>query len=111
MSSNDRQTRINISQKTKNISEIKNQLDGLIGKNVIPDEHLHIFNELHKTLDELIDENEKLNLLAGSSLDVLFRISPTGKVIYISPSVKELLGYETDEIVGRPLIILSRREN
>lgn len=44
--------------------------------------------------------SEELASLISSSLDVIFRISPTGKINFISHSVKDLLGYDADEVVG-----------
>jgi PAS domain S-box-containing protein len=43
---------------------------------------------------------EELESLISSSLDVIFRISSTGKINFISQSVKELLGYDADQIIG-----------
>ena len=43
-----------------------------------------------------------LESLLDSSLDVIFRISPTGKIIYISASVLELLGFYPEEVLNKP---------
>jgi len=42
-----------------------------------------------------------LESLLDSSLDVIFRISPTGKINYISASVFDLLGYLPNEILNK----------
>jgi len=42
-----------------------------------------------------------LESLLDSSLDVIFRISPTGKINYISASVFDLLGYLPNEIMNK----------
>ncbi len=41
--------------------------------------------------------------LIDSSLDVIFRISITGKIDFISQSVYELLGYTPDELIGKSI--------
>jgi PAS domain S-box-containing protein len=45
----------------------------------------------------------QLESLLGSSLDVIFRISPTGKLNFISQSSFNLLGYYPEEILGRSI--------
>lgn len=41
----------------------------------------------------------ELESLIESSIDVIFRISPTGKINFISPSCFSLLGYKPDELI------------
>jgi PAS domain S-box-containing protein len=53
-----------------------------------------------------IEQNLKtqhLESLLASSLDVIFRISPTGKVKYISASAITLLGYPPEDIIDRSI--------
>jgi PAS domain S-box-containing protein len=45
----------------------------------------------------------QLESLLDSSLDVIFRISPTGKINFISQSSFHLLGYYPEEILGRSI--------
>lgn len=45
----------------------------------------------------------QLESLLDSSLDVIFRISPTGKLNYISTSSFNLLGYYPEEMLGRSI--------
>jgi PAS domain S-box-containing protein len=52
------------------------------------------------------DQNSKvhqLESLLASSLDVIFRISPTGKLNYISQSSFNLLGYNPEEIIEKSI--------
>ncbi|MBS4036314.1 MAG: PAS domain S-box protein [Ignavibacterium sp.] len=42
----------------------------------------------------------ELESLIDSSIDVIFRISPTGKINFISPACKNLLGYSAEELSG-----------
>ena len=46
---------------------------------------------------------QQLESLLASSLDVIFRISPTGKINFISQSSFHLLGYYPEEILGRSI--------
>lgn len=51
------------------------------------------FSESNKTISEL-------ESLIESSIDVIFRLSPTGKINFISPACKNLLGYTPEELIG-----------
>ena len=46
----------------------------------------------------------QLESLLASSLDVIFRITPTGKINYISQAAENLLGYKPEEILGRSIL-------
>ncbi|MBA4310499.1 MAG: hypothetical protein C0425_09205, partial [Chlorobiaceae bacterium] len=63
------------------------------------------------SLFEKIDSHYKI--LVDQSTDIIFRLSAAGKIVYISPSVKEMLGYEIEEIRNRsfiPLLPASERK-
>jgi diguanylate cyclase (GGDEF)-like protein/PAS domain S-box-containing protein len=51
----------------------------------------------------LATSEEHYRLLAENSLDVIFRASPQGRLLWISPSVTEVLGYQPEDVVGAPL--------
>ncbi len=57
--------------------------------------------------DHLKFDKQKFNdlkTLLDSSIDALLLVSKTGKITYITPSVKELLGYEVEEVLGKSVI-------
>lgn len=49
---------------------------------------------------------KQLESLIDSSIDVIFRISPTGKINFISRSVKQLLGFDAEELLNKSISIL-----
>lgn len=55
-------------------------------------------------LASLSEENDNLRVLVTTSHDVIFRLSPTGKLTYASPSVTMLLGYSNEEVLGKSFI-------
>lgn len=65
-----------------------------------------IRKEIKKQPDSALAEQDnqrsiaELESLIESSIDVIFRISPTGKINFISSSCKHLLGYSSDELIG-----------
>jgi PAS domain S-box-containing protein len=90
-----------LSVKVDELEELRNLLDELIQQNILSDKYQNLLSHLSESFFELIRENTDLSLLTVSSLDVIFRVSKTGKLLYISPSCHELLGYNADEIVGK----------
>ncbi|PJA98017.1 MAG: hypothetical protein CO128_09520 [Ignavibacteriales bacterium CG_4_9_14_3_um_filter_30_11] len=57
-----------------------------------------------KALAKLEEMYSNFIVLSESSLDVIFKISLMGKIMFITPSVKNALGYEVDEVVGKSFI-------
>ena len=49
----------------------------------------------------LTESEEKFRNIFESFQDVYFRCDRTGRIIMVSPSVKELMGYEPDDIINR----------
>jgi PAS domain S-box-containing protein len=47
---------------------------------------------------------EHYRLIAENSLDVVFRASPSGHMLWISPSVTEVLGWQPSEVLGQPIL-------
>jgi PAS domain S-box-containing protein len=58
-----------------------------------------------------ITQIQQLESLIDFSLDVIFRISPNGKINFVSKSIKDLLGYLPQEIVGGSISHLVSHEN
>ena len=53
-----------------------------------------------QTQEALKASEEKLKSVIESANDVIFQLSPLGIITYVSPNVKELYGFEVDELVG-----------
>ena len=51
----------------------------------------------------LIQNEEKYRTIAESNFDVIFIIDQFGKQIFINKSVEKVLGYETEELLGKSL--------
>jgi len=83
-------------------------------------------NNQDKTKEQLMQELELLRqrisviekskdnqiaFLTESSFDVVFLITKTGKLKYVSPSVKNVLGYETKQMIGTSFTKYVPKEN
>ncbi len=55
---------------------------------------------LESLADQLESKYEDFKLITEITQDIFFRISPIGKILYLSPSVKFILGYEGEELAG-----------
>ncbi len=61
--------------------------------------------KLESKLDVLLNSSgaEDYKQLVESSLDIIFRINHQGKILYISPSVQDSLGYSAEEVIGKEM--------
>lgn len=53
----------------------------------------------------LKENEERLRLIADNMSDVIVQISPNGLVRYVSPSSRDVLGYEPHELINEPTLI------
>lgn len=59
-----------------------------------------------------IRKNERLyRSLVETSHDLIFRMDPSGHILYLNPGVKNILGYEADELLGLHFTALAIHEN
>jgi PAS domain S-box-containing protein len=52
--------------------------------------------------EQLHEHEEQFRILAENASDIVVRVDGTGIVQWISPSVRSMLGWSADELVGRP---------
>ena len=76
-------------------------------------DQLKLLEKLEVKLNMLVNSGdfEDFKQLVESSLDIIFRISVQGKIIYISPSVEDSLGYSVHEVIGKEITKFIREED
>ncbi len=66
-----------------------------------------IWEERERLLVALEESNERFRSLVETTSDWIWEISPEGLFTYSSPKVRDLLGFESEEIIGKHLIELT----
>ena len=83
------------------------KLEDLVHEFPLNDEFIGKFDLLLDLIkNDVLDQKQKfkdLNVVLESSIDVIFRVSKTGKISFSTPSIKELLGYTVEEIIGKSI--------
>lgn len=59
---------------------------------------------LNNEVQTLQKENEDFKTLINTSYDVIFKLSQTGKLLFVSPSIERLLGYPPAEAIGKSFL-------
>ncbi len=95
-------------EKAQNIIlHIKSELNRFKNSSLNSNEQSNSFNNITAEIETFVTQlEESYNesaLISEASLDAIFRISITGKLIYMSASCKDLFGYEIDEVIGQSI--------
>ena len=85
------------------VKELRQLLEKLIDQNILSEDYQNLIGKLSDSFFKLVFENDDLKLLLESSRDTIFRISKTGKIIYINHACLDLTGYHPDEIIGKSI--------
>ena len=57
--------------------------------------------DINKAKEKLIEELEQFRSLVESTSDFIWEVDQNGTYTYISPKIKDLLGYEPEEVIGK----------
>ena len=75
-----------------------NTLEAIRFSNHFKSASLNIINSLKSHLDR---NEKKYHFLAESMKDVIIQLSPEGKLLYVSPSIKKFGGYDAENEIGK----------
>ena len=67
---------------------------------------LEDINERKLAKDALRDSENKFRALVERSSDIILLTDRSGQPIYVSPSIKTILGYEPRKVIGKPMSVL-----
>ena len=94
----------NIIRFEQELKKFKTVLKEIKSEDSVPSQiggRLKNFEEIIANLEESVLD---YILISEASIDVIFRISLTGKMLFITPSCKEAFGYEVDEVLGKSFL-------
>ena len=84
------------------ISEKNDDIDALItGINILGEELGAYIAELKKAEEQLLASKEKFRNLVETTNDWVWELDETGALTYVSPKMKDMLGYEVREMLGK----------
>ena len=63
--------------------------------------------ERNQALASLVESEEKFRRLVEDANDIIYSVSLDGRFTYISPQVKDILGYEASELLGKPCTFIA----
>jgi PAS domain S-box-containing protein len=91
------------SEYKETLREIKSSLHRLANNPLITQVYGNLVNDISNLIKQIEDSYIEYHILSEASSDVIFRISDSEKIIFISSSCKKVLGYEKEEVIGESL--------
>lgn len=83
------------------LQKLRNLLTDLQNHNGHDDKSSETLKDLSNAIDHYREAYFEFNLVTQASLDVILRLSASGKISYVSPSCRELSGYKPYEVIGK----------
>ena len=91
-------SQINEGQQVETLCYAREHLETLVGKRT---------RKIQETNEELQKSEEKFRTVADFTYDWEWWINPAGKLVYISPSCQRISGYDAEEFINNPDLLLS----
>ena len=87
----------------KEIVDLKDALQKLSNNHLFTQVYGNLLSDLSSLLNKVEDSYADYSLLSDASSDIVFRCSAKGEIILLSKSCKEMLGFESEELIGKSL--------
>ncbi len=91
----------NIEQDLEELHKLQSLIESLLKQNGHNGKSHEALKDLSNAIVHYREAYLECNLVTQASLDVILRLSASGKISYISPSCKELAGFEPYEVIGK----------
>jgi diguanylate cyclase (GGDEF)-like protein/PAS domain S-box-containing protein len=62
-----------------------------------------VLSSIRALSEASVEDEARFRLLAENSADVVFQVDVSGRCVWVSPSVREVLGWDAETILGTPL--------
>ncbi len=98
---------IRFEQELKNLEKALSDLES---GSALPGRVKDKIKTIGNVIANLEDSVRDYILVSEASVDVIFRISLTGKLIFITPSCKESFGYDVEEVLGESFVKFVTKE-
>jgi PAS domain S-box-containing protein len=63
--------------------------------------------ERKKSTDALKESEEKYRLIAENSVDGIYQVDASGKIVFVNPAFAGIFGYNPEELIGKDLTLLA----
>ncbi len=81
-------------------------LSALVSQAATAIKGLQLYEDLQQSREQLRQSEERFRSLVQNASDLVTIVDPDGVLLYASPSVERLMGYEPDEWIGRSILTL-----
>ena len=88
----------------KDISFLQNNIKIFAEQIELTPENKLILDQSNQVLSQIEEMYSNYLVLSQASLDIIFKISAMGKLMFITPSIKNALGYDVNEVIGKSFI-------
>lgn len=101
----------NIKRAEDQLLVLKNTIIKLASNGSEKNFNKELIDSLNAQIANIEEALHEFRSISEASIDIIFRISSTGKIIFITPSCKDSLGFTVEEIIGRSFMDFVPNDN
>lgn len=93
----------------KAMTELQETINKLSNNHLFKQVYGNLLNDLSALFNKIDYSYKNFNLLSEASLDIVFRASLEGKILFAGKSNNDILGYDSYELIGKSLFEIFKR--